>query len=211
MFAQAELKYDVDLPFRHPLGACRFDRRPGEAAISVDFTAFHRNTDRRAVRIAEHGLEFGAKHHVQKLWKNVAVSRGPGRAYRHFATRGVLDRCDAACVPGDAGGHVSAHAAEPGEFQCVVSCLVIAEQRLDRKVARGHTDHRAVALRDVVEIIHHHHAAGAWHVLGHDRRVSRNVPADVTSEEPHIKIIAGTDAVADEHPHLFILVEPRNR
>ena len=37
--------------------------------------------------------------------------------------------------------------------------------------------------------------------------LARDMLADVAGEEPHIEIVAGADAVADEHPHPLVLVE----
>src|SRR5262249_12900033 len=40
-------------------------------------------------------------------------------------------------------------------------------------------------------------AAGALHVLHHDRRVARDVLAQVPSDGPRIEVVAAADAVAD--------------
>src|SRR5262249_24751015 len=180
---------------------------PGEAAIAIELGALHGDADRARVGIAEHGLEARAEHGVEELWKVVALGRRAGRADRDVAPFGILDRRDATLGPGDAGGDIAADAAEPAEFERVVARLLIAIERLGHQAARWGGDHAAVARRDVIEVVEHDDAACARHVLRDHGGLAGNELADVAREEPQIEIIAGADAIADQHAHTLVLVE----
>src|SRR5262245_15121412 len=191
--------------------ARRLDGGPGEAAIAIELAPFHGNPDRAAVGIAEHGLESRSEHGVEQLREVVALGRCAGRADRDLAALGVLDRSHAALAPGDAGRDVAVHASEPAEFLRVIARLYLAVERLRHETWPRMRDHAAIARRDIVEVVEHDDAAGARHVLRHQHGLARNVLAEVARQEPQVEIVAGADAVANQHAHPLVLVETLDR
>ena len=104
---------------------------------------------------------------------------------------------DAGGVPGDADADLVVGAADPGELGGVVLRALVAEQRLERDAAAGGAERGAVARRGLVEPVGEPQPAGALHVLGHHRRVARDVLAQVAGEKPRIEVVAAARAVGD--------------
>ena len=72
------------------------------------------------------------------------------------------------------------------------------QPRLDRHVAGRHADHRAVAPRDIVEVIGHDQAGRARHVAHDDRRIAGNVPGHVIGDQPRRHVVAAAGRGADQ-------------
>src|SRR6266550_7215280 len=65
-------------------------------------------------------------------------------------------------------------------------------------VGRADADDGAVLGRDIEDRVHREEAAGAGLVLRHDRRLSRNVLAEMTGEEPPQCVVAAAGRIADD-------------
>src|ERR671921_866117 len=74
-------------------------------------------------------------------------------------------------------------------------------------VAPVGADDGAVLRRDVVEPVGEAEAAGALHVLGDDRRIARDVLAEVARDQAAVDVVAAADARADDHLDRLAFVE----
>src|SRR5262249_54066778 len=70
-------------------------------------------------------------------------------------------------------------------------------------------ERRAIPRCDVIEPVGEHEAAGARHVLRHDRGTARNEPRHMAGERTRIDVIPATGAVADVKIDRLALVEVR--
>src|SRR5262249_19541064 len=68
-------------------------------------------------------------------------------------------------------------------------------------------DDGAVLGRDVVEKIGGAQAAGAGHVLRDDRRIARDVPAEVARDHASVGVVAAPGAIADNEGDVAAAVE----
>jgi len=66
-----------------------------------------------------------------------------------------------------------------------------------------------VRFGDVIEIVRRDDRRSAWHVLHQDRRITRNVFAIVTGQDPRPQVIAAAGGRADHDPDRLALVEGR--
>ena len=72
-------------------------------------------------------------------------------------------------------------------------------------------DHRAVTRRHVVEVVGGDQRARARHVLHHDGRVARNMPAQMLGHQPGIAVVAAARGRAGDEPNGLVLVIRRLR
>ena len=69
----------------------------------------------------------------------------------------------------------------------------------------------AVLRRDVVEIIGELERARARHVLHHDRRIARDMPAEMAGEDAGVGVIAAAGAIADDQVEVLAAIEVGDR
>src|SRR5262249_39215245 len=176
----------------------RFHTRPRPAAAALQFAAFHGEHDVVAARIAADDFHFRAQHPIHHLGKLVGVGAGAGAADRHLLGAQVVECGDAGASP---ERHTHANlmiaAADPGEFGRVKLRRLLAEQWIEAGAPPDDAEYRAVLGADAIKPIGEAKAAGAFHVLHHDRGIARDVTADVPGEHTRPQVVTAADAVAD--------------
>src|SRR5262249_29490285 len=65
----------------------------------------------------------------------------------------------------------------------------------------------AVLGGDIVQVVGGTESAGGRHVLWHDRRIARNVVAEVSRDRARINVVAAADRSRDDEADLLALVE----
>jgi hypothetical protein len=164
----------------------------------VRLAALDRQDRFLAADIAGHQLELGPK--------NVIEDDGPGVGFRACAGAGddhlllfhVVDGLERRRPPRDAQADILGDGADPGEAAHVVAGTARADQRLENRPA-GERRHRgAVAGRLLGKVVRRPNAARARHKLHRHRRFAGDVAADVTADQPCVKI----DAAARRAGHI---------
>ena len=97
--------------------------------------------------------------------------------------------------------------AQPVELGGVEARFFHAEQWRQRRAVLNESDHAAVARGGAEQIIHGNQAAGAWHVLHHDRRIAGNMSADIAADRSGEGVVAAAGAAADDECNGFAFVE----
>jgi hypothetical protein len=100
-------------------------------------------------------------------------------------------------VPRKAGAGVVIRAADPIELARIVARLFRVQQRFERHAAVESRELGAVLRHGVGKAIHQDEAAGARHVLDHNRRIARNVPAQDAGQRAGVEVVAATGGEAD--------------
>jgi hypothetical protein len=106
-----KLEQDVDLLVANPIGSGADDRRPRPIAAALHLAALERQDNVVAARIATDLPELGAEQAVQQI--RVIDRR---RSEHDLAGHELVERIDAAGVPGHAGAGVDVGAADPIEL-----------------------------------------------------------------------------------------------
>src|SRR5262245_46209308 len=110
-------------------------------------------------------------------------------------------------MPGGADVLQFADAANPIEFQRVVACRWIAEQRIHRHVVWESPYRRTIPVRGGVESSRGREPCGGRLVARNDVRVARNVLAEMAAERTEIDVVAAARATPDHHVDRTALVE----
>src|SRR4029077_17762381 len=76
-----------------------------------------------------------------------------------------------------------------------------------RNVAAEYAEGGAILRRGCIQVVGCSQAAGAHHVLHHDRRMARKESSDMTRNEPCRKIVTAAGSVADDEIDLAAAVE----
>ena len=85
------------------------------------------------------------------------------------------------------------------------------KQRLDAGAASDHSDLGAVLVRDVVEIVRRHHAAGARHVLHDHERMPRQMTGQERTASRAVEFVTVVAGAADHELDLLSGVELLDR
>ena len=80
--------------------------------------------------------------------------------------------------------------ADPIELGGLEAHALRSELFVERHGRRADADDGAVLRRDVEDLVDGEEAAGAGHVLRHDIRLSRNMPADMAGEQAPAGVVA---------------------
>ena len=182
---QRDLHQDDDLLLREPLRPRRLPRRPGIRAAAADLAALHREVDVVAAGIAGDDLELGADELVERLG---IVDRAAGDAGRADDQLALSSRpgwcvmpvvCQELITFGRVGG-----VADPEELAHVEFDAGAAESPdAPPCSAMIGMQHGAVLRRHVGEPVGDQHPTGARHVGGDDRRIARDVLADMARDQ----------------------------
>src|SRR5262249_60336046 len=157
--------------------------RPGPAAASIDLAALDRDHDLGGAVVAGHELHLQLEHLAQYDREHVAVGAGTGGADDERLRPHVLPGLDAGARPEGANADLVRYAAQPVVLRgLVLRAFAAAEQGIEEGAAREAAEAQAVLRGDAVEVVRRLDAAGAGHVLHHDRWVARNVLRDVAGE-----------------------------
>ena len=173
MLVERKLDQDGELLVVEPSLVRRLHARPRPAAAALHLAALHREPDLVAARIAGDDFILVPSTPLSDLRELVGVGRAAGAADDQLLGQQVLELGDAAGVPGDADADFVVGAADPGELGGVELRGLVAEQRIEAGAAADDAERRAVLRADVVEPVGEPQAAGALHVLRHDRRDCR--------------------------------------
>ena len=139
---------------------------------------------------------------------NCAVSSlAPVRADGKLLRGEIGESLDRRRLPRDANADVVVGAAEPGEVGALESGLPDPEQRIEAGAAADDAEGGAVFRGDLGQPVGEPQAAGAFHVLGDDRRIAGNMAADEASHHAPIGVIAAAGAIADVERHRLAFVE----
>src|SRR5215813_13876279 len=120
------------------------------------------------------------------MW--VAAFEGAPGESAEALHRGVMAR--------DTEAHLVSDAAYPGELSAVE--LGFVEQRRNSLTTREGADDGAVLRGHGIKVIGRLQAAGAAHVLRHNRRVAGNMLAQMPRHQSAVRVITAANAVADE-------------
>ncbi len=183
------------------------DGRPRPAATAFDFPALHGEDHVVAAGIARHDLEFRSEYRVENTRKLHRVVARAGAADDHFLCQQVLDLADLRCVPRDADAYFVVGAADPAEVRAFELSTGEPEQWVERNATADGADCGAVAGRSLGKPVGEPQAARAFHILGYDRRISRNVLAQVPRQQARIEVVTAADAVAYVKLDRFALVK----
>ena len=197
MLAEAVLRQDLHLAFLDPFLIAGLGADPAERGMALDFAALHREVDLRGVGVAADDLEFGAEDRIGD--HRHVVGRGPGtdRADDGLGAEQIGERLRARLGPDHHDLRLGRRTADPLEAREVEAHRLGRQQRCGRDAVGHHAEHRAVARRDVVELVHQREARRARHVL-HDRgRIARQVFAEVARQQPRGEIVAAARPGAD--------------
>src|SRR5262249_50840032 len=186
----------------------RDQARPRPSAAALHLAAFHGEHHLAAARIAADDLHLGAEHAVENARELVGVGTHRGAADGDLLGEQVLELLDArGGVPRHAHAHLVVGAADPGELGAVELGALLAEDRIEPGAAADGGDHAAVLWGDAEHPVGEPQAAGAFHVLRHDRRIAGDVLGEVARDDAGVEVIATADAVADVEIERLALVE----
>ena len=106
----------------------------------------------------------------------------------------------------DAGRDIgAAEILELGRLEARLHALV--EQRADDHPGKDHADGQAILRRARIEVVGEVDAAGARHVLDHDRRLARDVLGNMPRQRPRVDVVAAAGIAADDHGDGLLGVE----
>ena len=115
----------------------------------------------------------------------------------------IVERVDLGGVPDKIHGDLGRRRAEHVHFGGVELCLAIVEERLERHGVLDRADRRAVAACHIVDVIGRGQSAACRHVLRHDRRVARDVIAQMAGKGARVDIVTAADRGADDQPQFL--------
>src|SRR5215472_1870986 len=194
-----------------PVGPLQLHARPGPAAAAVDLAALDRERHIGASRIAGHKPHLGAEYVSEHDREDVGVGARALSRHRERDREAVAPGLHLRGVPRSADADLVGAAADPGEFARIEIGAARPDQRLHRHAAPEYAEHRAVLRGGVVNIIGGTQAAGARHVLDHDRWMARNVLAEMSSKYARAGVIPAADAVADNDGDRAAAIEAVDR
>ena len=143
-----------------------------------------------AADIAGHQLELGPQHVIEDDGPGIGFRTRAGTGDDHLLLFHVVDGLERRRSPRDAQADVLGDGADPGEAAHVVAGIARADQRLENRPA-GERRHRgAVAGRLLGKVVRGPNTARARHKLHRHRRFAGDVAADVTANQPCVKINA---------------------
>src|SRR5262245_36931271 len=169
------------------------DIRERPVAAAVNLLALHRKHHLRLALVAAHDLELGAQDAVHGPRKQLGVGGWAGAADDHLDLEHILEVHMRRGVPGDHDAELLGRAADPLHLAHIEPHARVAEQDLARDWTLHGSDHGAVLRRNLVDIVRGDDGTGAWSVLHDDRRLTRNMPCQVTSDGARGEIIAAAD------------------
>ena len=185
---------NVDVLVGDPFRLRGLPARPGIVACR-NFATFYCQIEWTGAGVAHHHLELGADEIVEHHRECQRDAGAADAARDDLGLLRILDGCHAGGLPDRHGldrrryrsdpvvlGRIELHALKSNRLRC-------------RKAILDKADVGAVLGCNAVEIVGHHHAGRAGHVLCDDSGMSRNILADVTGHEAKLKIVlaAGTD------------------
>ena len=85
--------------------------------------------------------------------------------------------------------------------------VALADQRLHRHSARDDAELRAIARRDIVELVGQRQRAGAGRVLDDDRGIAGDIGPHVARQDPRDTIVGTAGAVTDRQRDGLAAVE----
>ena len=177
----------------------------------AELSALGRQRDLVNPGIARHDLELGPRERVQGRRQQIGW-RHAARCTDHDLTLArVLERRELRAGQTMPHLHAGRHAAHVRHLGDHDAGLVALHGGIERQGLREHAEHGAVARGRIVHVLGRHEAAAARHVLRHDRRLARDVPAQELRSRPTVQVVAPADAVADEHAQRLAAVEVLDR
>ena len=190
-----------------PFGVLRLQAGPAIAAHALHLAALDRDGVLAHPRIAGHDLELRAEqivlHHRQVVGRRALGRAGDDQ----FVRQQVLEVLHRRILARDAHVGVAVGAADIDELARVVRRRHVADQRLQDGAGKDGADGGAVLRRQRIDVAGGLVAAGARHVLRHDRRVAGNVAADVPRDLARIGVVAAAGRRADHDGDLLAPVE----
>ena len=185
-----------------------FERAPRQPTEPIDLAALGRELDLVGAGIAVHHLDLGAEHVAIKQRENVGIRTRALAAKSGGRDEEIAEGLHGCLAAGDAEAHLVGDATEPAELGAVEFGLV--QQRRNALAARERADDRAVFRGDGIKIVGGLEAAGAAHVLRHHVGIAGKMFAEMSRQQPSIRVVAAAYAVADEERNGLALVEILN-
>ena len=197
VLAQRGLDQNGNAVLLQPMLVRRDHAGPGPAAAAAHLPALDGEIDLVPARITGGHLQFRSEQRVEQLGELVGICGCAAASDHQFLAQEILKPSNAGRVPCHTDADLVIGAADPGELPRVELGGLRAQQRIERDAARNRAECGAVAGRDVVEPVRQPDAAGTLHVLGNDRRISRDMPSHVPGDHPGIDVVPAAHAVAD--------------
>ena len=166
--------------------------------MALDLAALDREHGFVRAAIAHDQLEPGREHVVHDGGIDRDGRADPGPRQRGFAFLGIGEGFYRRGLPHEHDVDERIDAADPVELGGLEAHALGAELLVERNGRRADADDGAVLGGDVEDRIHRQEAAGAGLVLGHDGRLSGDVPAKMARKKPPQGIVAATGRVADD-------------
>ena len=211
MPSQRDLHQNEDLLLGEPVRLGRLPRCPRIRAASAHLAALHREVDVVAAGIAGDDPELRADQRVHRLGIVDRAGGGAGRADHELPLHHVADRPNAGGVPGIHHVRAVGGVADPEEVAGIELDLAAAKRLMRGHVLHDGVQHGAVARRLRGEPVGRLQADRAGHVAGDDRRLARNVPADMARNEPCAQVVVAAGRGRDQHGQGLAAIEIRHR